>query len=100
MNVFTGGYGKLGVPKRGALKAAQVAHFSGQKITAWIVRRVQVLDDMGYSDCEKETLHGRSGGKSGPVNESIVILMNDQEFPRMTIPVKAVIEGSKRTYRC
>jgi hypothetical protein len=32
--------------------------------------------------------------KSGPVNGSIVILSNDQEFSRMTIPVKAVIEGS------
>src|SRR5882724_5422951 len=32
--------------------------------------------------------------KSGPVNGSIVILSNDQEFPRITIPVKAVIEGS------
>jgi hypothetical protein len=32
--------------------------------------------------------------KSGPVNGSIVILSNDQEFPRMTIPVKAVIEGT------
>lgn len=32
--------------------------------------------------------------KSGPVNGSIVILTNDQEFPRMTIPVKAVIDGS------
>jgi hypothetical protein len=32
--------------------------------------------------------------KSGPVNGSIVILTNDQEFPRLTIPVKAVIEGS------
>ena len=32
--------------------------------------------------------------KSGPVKGSIVILSNDQEFPRMTIPVKAVIEGT------
>jgi len=32
--------------------------------------------------------------KSGPVSGSIVILSNDEEFPRMTIPVKAVIEGS------
>ena len=32
--------------------------------------------------------------KSGPVNGSIVILSNDQEFPRITIPVKALIEGS------
>lgn len=32
--------------------------------------------------------------KSGPVNGSIVVLSNDQEFPRMTIPVKALIEGS------
>jgi len=32
--------------------------------------------------------------KSGPVDGSIVILSNDQEFPRITIPVKAVIEGS------
>ena len=32
--------------------------------------------------------------KSGPVNGSIVILSNDPEFQRLTIPVKAVIEGS------
>jgi len=32
--------------------------------------------------------------KSGPVNGSIVILSNDPEFPRLTIPVRAVIEGS------
>jgi len=32
--------------------------------------------------------------KPGPVNGSIVILSNDPEFPRLTIPVKAVIEGS------
>jgi len=32
--------------------------------------------------------------KSGPANGTIVILSNDQEFPRITIPVKALIEGS------
>ena len=32
--------------------------------------------------------------RSGPVNGTVVILSNDQEFPRMTIPVKAMIEGS------
>ncbi len=32
--------------------------------------------------------------KSGPVNGSIAILSNDPEFPRLTIPIKAVIEGS------
>jgi hypothetical protein len=32
--------------------------------------------------------------KSGSVNGSIVILTNDQEFPRIIVPVKAVIEGS------
>ncbi len=32
--------------------------------------------------------------KSGTVNGSIVILSNDQEFPRLTIPFKVVVEGS------
>jgi hypothetical protein len=32
--------------------------------------------------------------KSGAVIGTIVILSNDQEFPRVTIPVKAMVEGS------